>query len=169
MAARASESAPIGLSRHQLPPLQLSPSRVSESVTSSPSERKQGGEGKGNPSPEPAPPNRGGGGGGGGVGRTSPSPASSAVADPHDAQPQHYREAASNAVAPTRVGGRRGAAVSQMQQGLSDGTMSMLQVLSQSAACAAETEKEKRANSINSTSSTGSVHSNGTQSSFEYD
>lgn len=45
-----------------------------------------------------------------------------------------------------------------MQKGLSNGTMSMLQVLSESAA--AETEKE-RANSINSSS--------GTQSSFEYD
>lgn len=64
---------------------------------------------------------------------------------------------------------QRGSAVSQMQQGLSDGSMSMLQVLSRSAesASAAETEKAKRANSIKGTGSNS--NSGGTRSSFEYD
>lgn len=171
MAARASESTTIGPSRHQLPPLNFSPSRVSESAASPPSsssERMQGGDGTYNSPPRSRPPHRGDGSGGG-VG-TSPFYSASASGDPHGAQPpqlrashqpQHNRETAGSVVPPpppTGVGQRGKKVVSQMQQGLSDGTISMLQVLSESAV-AAETEKE-RANSINSSS---------TQSSFECD
>lgn len=171
VAARASESTSVGPSRHQLPPLHLSPSRVSESVASSPSERKHGGEGKdGNDgSPTSGPPKRGDGSGGGGAGR-SPSSAPAEARQPqlHPSQPQHNGGSA-NVVAPPEVGQRGATVVRQMQQGLSDGTMSMLQVLSQSAARAAETERARRASSAGSTGSTGSINSTGTQSSFEYD
>lgn len=163
----------MGPSHQQLPPLHLSSARLSENVTYTSSERGgQGDKGKGS-NPSKVSPNRGDGSGGG-VG-TPPSSAS-ANADPHGAQQQlhatqlpHNRETA-NVVSP-REGGQRGAVVSQMQQGLSDGTMSMLQVLSQSAASAAETAKEKCVNSGNSSSSsspTTSLISSGTQSSFEY-
>lgn len=167
VAARASESTSIRPSRHQLPPLHLPPWRVSESVpaSSSPNGCKQGCESEdtNNSSFTFGPAKRGSGSGGGGGGKSPSSAAAAANADPNDEalqsqpQPEHNTEAASNVVTPPGVGQRGAAVVSQMKQGLSNGTMSMLQVLSQSAAHAAETEKEKRAESTGSLGGPDSV------------
>lgn len=166
--ARASRSASTGPSRQQLPPQHVSPPRLPKSVTSSSSERKQGGRGQRTNSPNVRHPRRGDWSGSG-VG-TSPSSAS-ADADPHDEAQQHQRRRRQrrqqdSSMHPTQEiakvvdsprGGRRGAAAAgnQTHEILSNGTRPMLHALS--AASATETDRMKRANSITSTGSTGST------------
>lgn len=169
VATRASESASVGPLRRQLPPLHLSPPKLSENATSSSSEREQGGKGKRKNSPKPGPQKRGGVSGGG-VG-TSPS-SDSAKADPYGLQQKKQQQQRRQRQQATEMhpaqapqdrdyvvgsyGGRRFGAVGNQMS-------------------AAERDEMKRANSINSassassTSSTRSISSTSTQSSCEYD
>lgn len=177
--ARAPESASVGPSPQQLPPLHVSPPRLPDNA--SVSERKQGGQGQRSTSTDVGPPHRGDGSE---IGVGTTPPRAPADAGRHEEAQQHPRrrrrwrqeyssmhpaqESAEFADSPRR--GRHGAARNQASQGLPDGTRSVLYVSN-----AAETDKIKRASSINSTSSTGStgsvntsINSTSTRSSFEY-
>lgn len=175
--ARASKNDSVGPSRPQLPPLHMSPPRLSESATSPSSEPKQGGNGKDMSPPKVNPPHRGDRSGRGGG--TSIFYASANDAQHQPQRRRRWRTQASSIhpvqgafdADPAYVGphggggGRRGPFVSQTQKGMLVRPKTMLQVLSS----AADTDQMKRANSTSSTGSTSSINSCSTQSSFECD